>query len=735
MWVTVAASTPTGKSVPPDVRPSLARTVSVGGRADAEAAWIGPYPDALLERLADNGRGREAGTRPEVRRRGVIGSADVLNPWARTGPSMVVITSRRNLTGLVATHGAYRIGLPALTEAAAYALLSGALTADRVNREPAAATRVAAGCGHLPLALRIAAAHLLSRPGTTLADLAARLEGARRLDALEVDGDSRASVRAVLSLSDASLDPVARQALRLLALLPGRDLDAAASAALCGLPADVAAATMARLVEAHLVELRPGGRYGLHDLVRAYAREGGAEDLPPDHRPAALARLVRHYWTVAAAATDAAGLPRLLVPDAAVPPEPSATRFDKAQPALDWLETERGNLVAAVRAAVDDDPEDAWRLVVVLRGFLRQRRYADDWLTLAEAGLRAARSVEDVTAQAACWHSLGHAQWRCGRYAEAADCYQHALAESERAGWSDGQIGSLSALGAVSHEQGRHDEAIDYYQRSLALPGGDRPGVQTLITTGSLGLVYQTTGRVHEALEAFRASLRSAEELGSDDIAATSLGNIGGCELALGRYPAAEAALTRALDLYRRVSSRNGEANVLVSLSLLESRTGRTEDAAYHSTLALRIARDIGDQRIESDALTAVGVAAAYREDWTTAEQQLTDAVALAERCGYDRGVPEPLVELARVQSRMGELRPALRTAERAWTAAETMRHYPSLAAEAAVLAEVHLQLGAYGTASEWADRALDIADRTAVPPLRDRALAVRSDIVAAAAG
>lgn len=652
----------------------------------------------------------------------------------RTGPTMTVVTSRHNLAGLVATHGAYRIGLPVLTDADSTALLTNVLTAKRVNREPEAVARLAAGCGHLPLALLIAAAHLLTRPDRSIAELAQRLDGTDRLEALKVDGDSGANVRAALALSDASLDPADSRALRQLALLPGRDLDLAAASALCDLPPEKAAGTLGRLIDAHLVEARPGERYGLHDLVRAYSIERGDEDLGPDGRRAALARLLTHYRATVAAAAAAAGLPRLLVPENAEPAEPAAV-FAGPEPALDWLETERGNLVAAIHATVDVDPAGAWRLAVLMRGFLRQRRYAADWVCVATDGLAAARSLDDVRARAACWHNLGHAYWSCGRYTEATDCYQHALADSRTAGWNDGHIGSLSALGAVSHERGRHDEAIDYYQRSLALPGGDQSGVQTLITTGSLGLVYQTTGRIREALDAFRATLRHAEELGSTDFTATSLGNIGGCELSLGRWSEAAASLDRALALYRQVGSRNGEANVLVILSLLQARTGRSEDAAYYSTLALRLARDIGDQRIESDALMAAGVAAYCREDWAAAEEQLSAAVSLAERCGYERGLPDSMVELARVRLRLGDQRQALRTAERAWHSADEMRHAPSLAAAAAVLAEVHLQLGSYGTAAEWATRAWNNADGTALPPLQARALTVQADIVEATSG
>ncbi|GIE35855.1 hypothetical protein Ait01nite_089000 [Actinoplanes italicus] len=73
------------------------------------------------------------------------------------------------------------------------------------------ARAVAGYCGHLPLALRTAGNRLATRPGWTMADLARRLAPAdRRLSALSA-GDLSVGRRY------ATLDPAARDALRLLA--------------------------------------------------------------------------------------------------------------------------------------------------------------------------------------------------------------------------------------------------------------------------------------------------------------------------------------------------------------------------------------------------------------------------------------------------------------------------------------------------------------------------------------
>ena len=53
---------------------------------------------------------------------------------------------------------------------------------------------------------------------------------------------------------------------------------------------------MAELARAHLVVERTPGRYGFHDLLRAYARELGAGD------ETAMTRMLDHYVHTARAA-------------------------------------------------------------------------------------------------------------------------------------------------------------------------------------------------------------------------------------------------------------------------------------------------------------------------------------------------------------------------------------------------------------------------------------------------
>ena len=80
------------------------------------------------------------------------------------------MTSRDQFDGLVVREGAHQLGLDVFTAAESSALLTELLGAERVAAAPDAAAELAELCGHLPLALRITAAHLMSRPDLPIGD-------------------------------------------------------------------------------------------------------------------------------------------------------------------------------------------------------------------------------------------------------------------------------------------------------------------------------------------------------------------------------------------------------------------------------------------------------------------------------------------------------------------------------------------------------------------------------------
>src|SRR5450755_804820 len=197
---------------------------------------------------------------------------DQVRPLLPASPaSLVLVTSRKQLTGLAAADGAQMLSLDILPHGEAAQLLTARIGKDRAAAEPGAVDEIAALCAHLPLALAIAAARAATRPRFPLTQLAAELRGAAgRLDALDA-GDPAASVRAVFSWSYQQLGPATARMFRLLGLHPGPDISVPATASLAAVDERRARRLLGELARDFLITEHAPGRYAFHDLLRAYA--------------------------------------------------------------------------------------------------------------------------------------------------------------------------------------------------------------------------------------------------------------------------------------------------------------------------------------------------------------------------------------------------------------------------------------------------------------------------------
>src|SRR5207249_4197079 len=155
-------------------------------------------------------------------------------------------------------------------------LLARIAGSERIAPDPHAAAEVLRCCGYLPLAIRIAGARLVARPGWTVRELGTRLADAtRRLEELRagelaVRASFDVSLQALEESRD-SLDQAAAAAFGLLSLPDGPDIGVGAAARLLDQPEAAVQPLLERLVDVQLLETPYLGRYQFHDLVRLYA--------------------------------------------------------------------------------------------------------------------------------------------------------------------------------------------------------------------------------------------------------------------------------------------------------------------------------------------------------------------------------------------------------------------------------------------------------------------------------
>ncbi|MFI8391455.1 BTAD domain-containing putative transcriptional regulator [Streptomyces sp. NPDC085540] len=409
---------------------------------------------------------------------------------------VTLVTSRDRLDGLVATDAARPVKVGALPAADSTALLAAVLGPEPVAAEPEAAARLAGLCEGLPLALRVAAARLATRPHRGLASFAGELaDEQHRLDLLQAEDTG---VAAALGLSLRHLPEPARWLFHHLGPHTGATLDTCTAAALADCPPLQAARALDQLAAAQLVVETGPRSYVLHDLVRLFARS-----LAPDHEPAGLLRLLDHWvqtLLAACAAAEPGGEPCCALPPGARR-SAEIRRFADRTAALAWYSAERGTLRAAVEAAVAAGLHDrAWRLVL-LQWPLVVWQVRDGWVPLLEQGLASAELDGDPAAQSRASALLGWVLSEEGRTEEALTRLERAPDLAVRAGDFAGEAVARINLAVALMRYGDRERPGGLLADALAL--AEREGLTETVTLAHQHLAQHllSVGAAAEAAE------------------------------------------------------------------------------------------------------------------------------------------------------------------------------------------------------------------------------------------
>jgi DNA-binding SARP family transcriptional activator/tetratricopeptide (TPR) repeat protein len=535
------------------------------------------------------------------------GGPDDVRPLLPGAGGLVVVTSRNRMSGLIAHDGARQVVLDVLDGGAAAEMITDIVGAERAGAEPHAVATMVAACAGLPLALGIAAAHVAVHPARSMSDYLADLRVADSRSVLDLVGDQDTAVRAVFEPSYRTLPPPARRLLRLCGLLPGPDVTVDAAAALADASTGDAARLLDRLTSGHLLTEHAPGRYGCHDLLRQYAVERGLREDSPDERESALHRLYAYYIATADAAVDLVkpGGPRL---DRDCLDAVASRRFDSTGAALAWLDDERANLVAAVRAGVDGrSRRAAGRLADALRGYLWVRSNVVDWLAIDNAALSAAVADDDAAAEAAAHLSLGNVYGRAGKFPAALSHYELAVERYERIHGGDGLAATFNGLGHVYRNTGRLEDALKQYEKALVVRRQLGEPAAEAVSMLSLGLVYHDLGRLEPAARHTRQAASLFRAAGSRHGEGGALSTLGGVCQALGRFERAGRYLDRALRLTQEAGSQWNEAETLRVLAEVDRDLGRHGAAVERAGAALTLATAVEADMLKPYVLNTLG--------------------------------------------------------------------------------------------------------------------------------
>ncbi|MDT0443610.1 ATP-binding protein [Streptomyces johnsoniae] len=565
-----------------------------------------------------------------------------------TGDVLVLITSRRRL---VALDGAAPLTVGPLPPGDAAELFVRLARRTPATAEDAAAVTLTVDlCGHLPLAVALAAGHFAAHREWSFATVPEKLSGAR--DRLEQLATGHKGVAAAFDMSYRALTPERQRLLRYLGLHPGTDIDADATAALAGTPVGLARRELEALYTSHLVDSATADRFRLHDLIRSYARMLADQESDRD-RDRGIGRLLDHYQHTAEAADRLLAQAPLSRTGAAPPAHVRAPATYEA--ALAWMLAERSNLIACTRYAnATARHARTLRLTAALASFLHLQGPWDEAVALHRAAADAAVSAGDEHGEALALRELSRMRAVAGDYQEAAGLAGRARDLFRALGDRRGEAAALGELGRTRAMTGDLTAAAGLFQQAgdLYRAVGDRHGEGTALR--ELGQVRAVTGAFPEALELLPRALDLYRSLGDRLGEAHALRDLGRTRAATADYREAAELLPRALELYRALGSRHGEAATLGELGRVRYVTGDYREAADLAGQALDLCRALGSRHGEATATWELGRVRSVTGDHREAAGLFERAGDLFRAIGNLHGEAHTLQDLGRVRTQTG---------------------------------------------------------------------------------
>ncbi|WP_186768096.1 NB-ARC domain-containing protein [Streptomyces qinzhouensis] len=493
--------------------------------------------------------------------------------------SAVLATSTWRLGELV-LDGAVLLQLDVLDADSALELLSALCGRQRIADEPEAAERLVELCGGLPVALRICGARLLIHRRLTIGSLVAELSDEQsRLSRIAVSSaHEERTVSAALELAYRDLPEAAARMYRVLGHVPGLSFDTAVAAVAAGMRSTAEAQEALDVLEASsLLSVTDDRRYALHGLVRLHARDTACALDPPGTERETVGRITGHYLVLTGSADRAVRADRLRIAellgpaggaaDLAAASGPFAAATDPGADAISWLEAERTNILAVLRAASGFAlHRPVWQLAEAFTVLFFHHRHLADWRESLELGAEAARLDGNAAAEARLRSLLSR---------PLLDLRQDARAKAELdiAEQLAVESGHVVLQASVQEFLGRywdlHDRAraVDAYRTSLALNIEAEEERGEALARYFLGCAQSAAGEHATALIALDRARETFLALGDERMAARALADTGRALVRSGDLAEAAVALSRAADDLHRGGASHYEAQALEDLA------------------------------------------------------------------------------------------------------------------------------------------------------------------------
>ena len=397
------------------------------------------------------------------------------------------------------------------------------------------------------------------------------------------------------------------------------------------------AALLTALVDKSLVRRVAPDRYGMHDLLREFARQKLAAI--PGEREAVEARHATYYLTLVGRWAEACQGPGVQAALSVV-----QHALHNVQAAWAWAVRHR-------QPALLEQALETLYHFYEIRGRFREGEQifgeAAHALEHVPAGTAPAAEVARVRGKLLNRHAFFC--WRIGRYDAGHASAQVGLALARETGmWSEAGL-ALSVLGLIAHNQGEYALARQRYQQSLNFyrRAGDRSGTARALVR--MGLLLYTLEAYEAAQEVFQNAFTLAEAVGDERASTYIRAYLGLVAAARGAHEEARRWCQEALQRCGHLGDAYGAALCHLYLGQTFLQMQAWVDAHRSLEAAWDAFRKMGDRHAMAYTCRYLGDLHRLREAYTEAGRWYRESLALYQEIGNPNSAADVLAALGQV--------------------------------------------------------------------------------------
>ncbi len=318
--------------------------------------------------------------------------------------------------------------------------------------------------------------------------------------------------------------------------------------------------------------------------------------------------------------------------------------------------------IAALEALADTLADDCRRAeAAVLRAAYHEA--VSDFLQAAEvaqAAVGRAGLAGDERLEVRARTVWGRALMRQGRFPEAGEQLEQALALARSCADRAGEATSLHYLGTVRYYLTDYPAARRYLEEARAIRRdlGDRRS--EAISLGNLAGVAMAQGDLAQARGASEQALEVYQAIGDRRNEAQARSNVGSVYHTLGDFARARDDYERAMDTFRAIGDRRGEALAAKNLGMVLHDMGDDAAARRSCEHALELDWANGDPLGEGYSQTYLALALEGLGELEAAAAAYEQARSLRSEIGQEALTLDDLAGLARIALRRGDVAQAV---------------------------------------------------------------------------